>query len=280
MLDHCEQVHSIQICKRFTKLGESITLSGSTNENGTEDYEYRARRSSGSANSLTFTSPARKNQIQPAHPAHFITSNLKKVIKPTPQSQSPANRTIQLNQTQNTIELNNVNKKFKAKHEFIGHNPTIAALTAHATAALNPTGISIQKFASNLNNKFKNVKTTPLISNGRSTKPFISATTFNASQIQANQFNRIKLDEAKLMQLKTAQVSRQNKLNEENHDALNDEEDEINNNEDIQSGNEGDHQVAGDERNAESKANDSVNAHNLLISTKPNASKKNILLEF
>lgn len=160
LIEHCEQAHNMQICKKYSKYGECIPVTSNCQNNAGLELDGVTARNN-------FVSPAtiqqRKQSLQ----------NVKKnQVMDVSKVQGLSNHSHQQVHQFNVTNLSNY-KKAKTKHDQIySSNQNSSQITN-----LNLGGV-------NNNNKFKNIKTIHLNGQNSSNGKFIN----NISKVKNQQF--------------------------------------------------------------------------------------------
>ena len=286
LLEHCEAVHNVQLCKKFTKLGESLAHNNNNQSHNSNADEFDAysignSRSSSTAstrnafispngtvnatNAVNITSGMASTTLLNSSLTNNLSNNNKFLINNInnhhhkKQNKQIANSTLNNSIIQQQL-IANTNKKAKTKHvdvpnqvyftngnnnnnnsssssnsnnissllttngQLNSNNSHTIAITTGAAASLLTGAVSAgnqqSKFSNanltNLNNKFRNIKTTiasPILStkivsnasaagngvqrNNLPANKLISGPTLNTIKLSNTISNRIKIDDIK-----------------------------------------------------------------------------------
>jgi hypothetical protein len=204
LVEHCEIEHNIQICKKFTKTGQTANSNISNSNNNTETVEdfdnYSNENNRNKTNSFSSPASQQRNKLN-------IQQNFHVKKQQTPSNRlniqgiNINNSSNRLNLANNIQQLGNPNKKVKIIHHQQDQQQSL------------DTGVGIKRFTNtiintnqnnNINsNKFKNIKLlngqpATIITNNNLNRPNMNhnnknnAFNNNQNKTAANLLNKIK----------------------------------------------------------------------------------------
>lgn len=153
LIEHCEQAHSMQICKKYSKYGECLPITSNYQNNGRLETDDTAVRNS--------FIQQRKHNFQ---------NTKKNQVTDVPKVQGQSNHIQQIHQ----LDITNLPnfKKAKIKHEQVYSNNQNSSQITN----LNLSGFN--------NNKFKNIKTINVNAQNNANGKFLN----NINKIKNQQF--------------------------------------------------------------------------------------------